>query len=99
MPLTYRKEVDTIARDIIAEGGYGEYFGHGLGHGVGLEIHERPRLSQRDETPLKPGMIVTVEPGVYLPDFGGVRIEDLVLVTDKGHQVLSSTFKELYVVE
>lgn len=93
------KEIDTIARDIISEGGYGEYFGHGLGHGVGLEIHESPRLSQRDETALKPGMIVTVEPGIYLPDFGGVRIEDLVLVTDEGHQVLSSTFKELYVVE
>lgn len=93
------KEVDGIARSIISEGGYGEYFGHGLGHGVGLEIHEGPRLSQRDDTPLQPGMIVTVEPGIYLPDFGGVRIEDLVLVTDDGHRVLSSTFKELYVVE
>jgi len=93
------KDVDTVARSIIAEGGYGQYFGHGLGHGVGLEIHERPRLSQKDETVLEPGMIVTVEPGIYLPDFGGVRIEDLVLVTADGCEILSSTFKELFVVE
>lgn len=93
------KAVDTIARNIIGEGGYGQYFGHGLGHGVGLEIHERPRLSQKDETVLQPGMIVTVEPGIYLPDFGGVRIEDLVVVTEDGCDILSNTFKELYVVE
>lgn len=92
-------EIDTIARDIISEAGYGEYFGHGLGHGVGLEIHENPRLAQTDQTVLKPGMIVTVEPGVYLPGFGGVRIEDLVVVTESGYEVLTSTFKELYVVE
>ena len=93
------KAVDTVARSIIEEGGYGQYFGHGLGHSVGLEIHEQPRLSQKDETVLEPGMIVTVEPGIYLPDFGGVRIEDLVLVTEDGCSILSSTFKELYVVE
>ncbi len=93
------KQVDSVARDIIADGGYGQYFGHGLGHGVGLEIHERPRLSQKDETVLEPGMVVTVEPGIYLPDFGGVRIEDLVVVTESGSEILSSTFKELYVVE
>ncbi|NMA62406.1 MAG: aminopeptidase P family protein, partial [Firmicutes bacterium] len=92
-------EIDTIAREIISDAGYGEYFGHGLGHGVGLEIHENPRLSKTDQTVLQPGMVVTVEPGVYLPGFGGVRIEDLVLVTEDGHEVLSSTFKELYVVE
>ncbi|MCK9524882.1 MAG: Xaa-Pro peptidase family protein [Limnochordia bacterium] len=91
-------EVDAIARDIISEAGYGEYFGHGLGHSLGLEVHENPRLSKNDQTVLKPGMIVTVEPGVYLPGFGGVRIEDLVLVTENGKEVLSSTFKELYVV-
>lgn len=91
-------EVDAIARDIISDMGYGEYFGHGLGHSLGLEVHESPRLSKTDQTALKPGMIVTVEPGVYLPGFGGVRIEDLVLVTEDGAEVLSSTFKELYVV-
>lgn len=92
-------EIDSIARGVISDAGYGEYFGHGLGHGVGLEIHENPRLSKIDHTILRPGMVVTVEPGVYLPGFGGVRIEDLVLVTDDGHDIFSSTFKELYVVE
>ncbi|KGG81437.1 Xaa-Pro dipeptidase [Caloranaerobacter azorensis H53214] len=90
-------EVDKIARDIIAGYGYGEYFGHGLGHGVGLEIHENPRLAQSEmgKIALKPGMIVTDEPGIYIPNFGGVRIEDLILVTEDGYEVLSKTTKEL----
>jgi len=92
-------EVDAIAREIISAGGYGECFGHGLGHSVGLEIHESPRLSKIDNTVLQPGMVVTVEPGIYVPGFGGVRIEDLVVVTEDGHEILTSTFKELYVVE
>ena len=91
-------EIDAIARDIITDAGYGEYFGHGLGHSLGLEIHESPRLSKADHTVLQPGMVVTVEPGVYLPGFGGVRIEDLVVVREDGHEVLTSTFKELYIV-
>lgn len=89
------KAVDKIARDIITKEGYGEYFGHGLGHGVGLAVHEGPRLSVLGEDILEPGMVVTDEPGIYIPDFGGVRIEDLVLVTETGALSLSKSQKEL----
>lgn len=82
--------IDRKAREVIEEAGFGKYFGHGLGHGIGLEIHEGPRLSPSDDTRLQPGMIVTVEPGIYLPDLGGVRIEDDVLVTGDGYEVLST---------
>ncbi len=92
------KAVDAIARDIIREGGYGAYFGHGLGHGVGIEIHEAPRLSPSSEVVLEPGMIVTVEPGIYLPGRGGVRIEDVVAVTQDGCSLLSSAPKELRIL-
>lgn len=93
------REVDAVARDIISDAGYGKYFGHGLGHGVGLEIHEAPRLNQHSDAILAPGMAVTVEPGIYLPGKGGVRIEDLVLVTDTGCEVLTQLPKELKVLE
>jgi len=93
------KEVDTIAREIIKEAGYDRNFGHSLGHGVGLEIHEEPRLSQYNEEPLAPGVVVTVEPGIYLPGWGGVRIEDLVVVTDEGCDILTNMTKELIVIE
>ncbi|NMA83818.1 MAG: aminopeptidase P family protein [Epulopiscium sp.] len=89
------KEVDQVARDLITAAGYGAYFGHGLGHGVGLEIHEEPRLSLTGEKVLKTGMVVTVEPGIYIPDFGGVRIEDLVVVTEDGIENLTSSPKSL----
>lgn len=86
-------EADAIARDHIADKGYGEYFGHGLGHGVGLAIHEGPTLRSGDEAVLKPGMVVTVEPGIYVPGKGGVRIEDLVLITEGGREILTSVPK------
>ncbi|NIL98367.1 MAG: M24 family metallopeptidase [Planctomycetales bacterium] len=86
-------DVDAVARDTIGKAGFGKYFGHGLGHGLGLDIHEAPRLASNSEVVLQPGMVVTVEPGVYLPGFGGVRIEDDVLITRQGHDVLTSTPK------
>lgn len=89
------KEVDKIARDIITDGGYGDCFGHGLGHSVGLEIHESPACNTRDTTVLKPNMIMTIEPGIYVPGFGGVRIEDMVVITPDGFENLAHSTKEL----
>jgi Xaa-Pro aminopeptidase len=87
--------VDSVARKIIERAGYGPQFGHSLGHGIGLEIHEQPTLSTRSEGMLKPGHVVTVEPGIYLPGVGGIRIEDDVLVTPKGHRILSRLKRSL----
>jgi Xaa-Pro aminopeptidase len=83
-------DVDAAARGVISEAGYSEYFGHGLGHGVGLAVHEGPVLTSRVDAVLEPGMIVTVEPGIYLPGQAGVRLEQMVLITADGHEVLSS---------
>lgn len=94
-PGVLMSDVDATARGVIAKAGYGKQFGHGLGHGFGLEIHEAPRLAAHQDRPLKAGMVVTVEPGIYFPQWGGVRIEDDVLVTRDGHEVLSSLPKEL----
>ncbi|MES2791788.1 MAG: Xaa-Pro peptidase family protein [Planctomycetota bacterium] len=88
-------DVDAVARQHIEQAGFGKYFGHSLGHGIGLDIHEGPRLAAISETVLKPGMVVTVEPGIYLPNVLGVRIEDDVLVTKDGCEVLTSVPKEL----
>lgn len=92
------KELDAVARTYISDQGFGEFFGHGLGHGVGLEIHEKPTLSPRSEAVLDAGMVVTIEPGIYIPDWGGVRIEDTVVVTDTGCRLLTGVPKELIVV-
>jgi Xaa-Pro aminopeptidase len=92
-------EIDAVARELIAEAGHGEHFGHGLGHGVGIEVHEAPRLARTAKDPLVAGNVVTVEPGVYLPGRGGVRIEDLVVVTEDGRDVLTSTTKDLVIVD
>jgi Xaa-Pro aminopeptidase len=93
------READALTRDIISRYGYGEFFGHGTGHGLGMEIHEAPRLSLRSDTILTPGMTVTVEPGIYLPGFGGVRIEDDIVITESGIKILTSSPKDLIILD
>jgi len=88
-------DVDAEARSVIEQAGFGRFFDHGVGHGLGMEIHESPRLRKQSETILQPGMIVTVEPGIYLPDWGGIRIEDDVLVTSDGCEVLTHLARTL----
>jgi Xaa-Pro aminopeptidase len=83
------KEVDAAARNVITKAGYGKQFGHSLGHGIGRDVHESPRLASDQERELLPGMVVTIEPGIYLPGWGGIRIEDDVFVTKTGHEVLT----------
>lgn len=88
------KDADALARQVITDAGYGDAFGHGMGHGVGLDVHERPSAGARSEDRLEPGMVVTVEPGIYLPGWGGVRIEDLVVMTENGVEILSRATKD-----
>ena len=88
-------EVDAAARRVITQAGYGDAFGHNTGHAIGIEVHENPRFSSDDTTPLVAGMLLTVEPGIYLPGQGGVRIEDVVLVTPDGGEVLYTMAKTL----
>ncbi|GAB6274713.1 MAG: Xaa-Pro peptidase family protein [Peptococcaceae bacterium] len=92
------QEVDKEVRQVIEAHGWGENFGHSTGHGVGLAVHESPALAKDNETILKPGMVVTVEPGVYLPDWGGVRIEDMVLVEEEGCRLLTLAPKESLII-
>jgi Xaa-Pro aminopeptidase len=89
------KDVDAIARNIIKDEGYGDYFGHGLGHSVGMYIHESPAFNTRDESVLEAGMVITDEPGIYLPGKFGVRIEDMIVITDDGYENLAESPKEL----
>lgn len=93
------KEMDAIARDIITEAGYGEYFGHSLGHSVGLEVHEFPRLSALADEVLEANMMATIEPGIYIEGVGGVRIEDLAVLTEQGAESLVTSEKELIVLD
>ncbi|MFF2482039.1 M24 family metallopeptidase [Paenibacillus sp. NPDC058071] len=92
------KEADALARSVITSYGYGEQFGHSTGHGLGMEVHEMPRLSVLGDTILTPGMTVTVEPGIYISGFGGVRIEDDIVITESGIKILTSSPKELLIV-
>jgi len=92
------KDIDSVAREYITQKGYGDYFGHGLGHGVGLDVHEKPVLSFRSEDVVHEGMVFTIEPGIYLPGWGGVRIEDLVVATSDGCRLLSRVPKDLMVL-
>lgn len=88
-------DLDKTAREIIKRSGYAEYFGHGLGHGIGLLIHDNPPINPTNQQLLEPGMVITIEPGIYIPNWGGVRIEDDVLITQKGYEVLTTSEKNL----
>jgi Xaa-Pro aminopeptidase len=92
------QEADAFTRDYITEKGYGEQYGHGSGHGIGLDIHEEPFMSPKCDIFLKPGMIVTVEPGIYIPALGGVRIEDDILITEYGNNIITKSPKELIIL-
>ncbi len=92
------READALTRDYITEKGYGEYFGHSTGHGIGLEVHEGPSLSMKSDIILEPGMVVTCEPGIYIPGLGGVRIEDDTHITKDGNEALTHSTKELIIL-
>ncbi|MBO4734417.1 MAG: M24 family metallopeptidase, partial [Clostridia bacterium] len=91
-------EIDTVARDIIDNAGFKGAFGHGLGHSVGIDIHENPSFNTRCETVTKPGMVITVEPGIYLENEFGVRIEDMIIVTENGSENITKSEKQLLIL-
>jgi Xaa-Pro aminopeptidase len=88
-------DLDKAARSVIKRAGYGKYFGHGLGHGIGLLVHDNPAVNPTNQLRLEPGMVITIEPGVYIPNWGGVRIEDNILITQRGCQNLTRSPKGL----
>ena len=90
--------LEAFAAKVIADAGYGAYFGHGFGHSLGIEIHEAPNANSRDETPMPEGAVVSAEPGIYLPGKFGVRIEDAVVYTAQGHEILTKSPKELIIL-
>lgn len=92
------KELDGVARDLIAQAGYGDYFGHGLGHGIGKVVHEAPSANQTSQDILQPNQIISIEPGIYIPEWGGVRIEDLIVIKEDGNINLNKLTKELMVI-
>ncbi|MCC4723329.1 Xaa-Pro peptidase family protein [Salinicoccus sp. RF5] len=92
-------ELDDIGRSIIREAGYGDNFGHSLGHSLGLNIHEKPAMRNTDHTKLQPGMVITVEPGIYIPGWGGVRIEDLLVITEDGYENFTKSTKDLQILD
>jgi Xaa-Pro dipeptidase len=98
-PGTRIGDLDKVARDIITDAGYGDYFPHRIGHGIGINVHEFPSMSHLNEGILKEGMVYTIEPGIYLPGIGGVRIEDDILVTADGCETLTEFPKELQIVD
>ena len=91
-------EFDAIVRGYIEEKGYGDFFRHGVGHGVGIAVHEAPTIGSGSEGLLEENMVVTIEPGIYLPNIGGVRLEDLVLITGEGAQVLTRLRKDIFII-
>lgn len=92
-------DIDKVARDYITEKGFGGYFGHGLGHGVGVEVHESPRVAPGSVSILEPGNVITIEPGIYLPGWGGIRIEDDIIVTENGCEILNRSTKKIVSIE
>ena len=92
------QEVDAAARDHIRDGGYGEYFGDGTGHGIGIAVHEEPAMNTENKGLVEEGMVFTIEPGIYIPDWGGVRIEDMILVTSQEAEILTYLPKELKLI-